>query len=255
MNRLLTLSLAALPIAAHGYALKLDTAGKPVFWETSPTFVIDPGLAQRLGVPETEAAARAAVGTYAADLPQLGITLQVGTTHGVGYDPTPGAVNQNEIVPIDHDWPYDENAIAVTIVTVNPQTNEILDADIALNTAAHRFAALPADSQVGGLYDDLQNTLTHELGHALGLAHNNADSSVVMYPGAPTGQVSKRALAVDDKAGLTFLYGSPAASTPPQGAPAVGCQSVAAGPWAIAAILALVALSRRRAGALARRGR
>jgi uncharacterized protein (TIGR03382 family) len=253
MNRLLTLSLLALPIVAHGYVLKLDAAGKPVFWGTSPTFVVDPGLAAQIGVPDTESAARAAVATYAADLPQLGISLQVAATHGVGYDPTPGAINENAIVPIDHDWPYDPNAIAVTIITVNPQTDEILDADIALNTAAHTFAALPDDSSIGGPYDDLQNTLTHELGHALGLAHNTTDATVVMYPGAPTGQVSKRVLASDDKAGLAFLYGSAASPTTPEGAPAVGCQSVAAGPWAIAAVLALVALSRRRTAAVTAR--
>jgi hypothetical protein len=254
MNRLLTLSLIALPVAAHAYVLKLDAAGKPVFWGTSPTFVIDPGLAAKLGVPDTESTARAAVATYAQDLPQLGITLQVGSTQGVGYDPTPGAVNQNSIIAIDHDWPYDENAIAITILTVNPQTHEILDADIALNLASHQFGALAADAQLGGPYDDLQNTLTHELGHALGLAHNNADPSVVMYPGAPTGQISKRVLAADDKAGLAFLYGTPTDATTPQGTPMVGCQSITAGPWAIAAILALLALARRRpARAQARR--
>jgi hypothetical protein len=206
MPRLLTLLVVLAPWMAHGYVLRTDAAGNDVQWATSPTFVMSPSLAQTLGVPDAEAAGRAAVATYAADLPQLGLTFQVGATQPLGYDPTPGALNQNDILSIDQNWPYDENAIAITILTIDPATNDILDADIVLNTASHTFAALPADSQPGGLYDDLQNTLTHELGHAMGLAHNTEDATVVMYPGAPKGQVSKRVLTADDKAGLAFLY-------------------------------------------------
>jgi len=244
-------SLAALvlaaPLCANAYVLKLDAAGQAVSWETSPTFVIGPDLAARLGESNTEAAARAAVATYAADLPQLGITLQVGPTHGVGFDSQPGAVNQNEIVAIDSNWPYDENAVAITILTVNPSTGAILDADIALNTAAHAFRALPADSKPGGPYDDLQNTLTHELGHALGLAHNNADATVVMFGGSQQGEVIKRVLKADDQAGLAFLYAQaprPAGSA----ASSAGCTALPAGPSAAGCLLLVamcLAMSRR----------
>ena len=55
------------------------------------------------------------------------------------------------------------------------------DADIALNTGSHTFRALAADSTPGGPYDDLQNTLTHELGHALMFRRFGRDAHIVLY--------------------------------------------------------------------------
>jgi hypothetical protein len=244
MSRVLTLLLVVVPWMAYGYVLRTDAAGHDVQWATSPTFVMSPSLAQTLGVPEAQDAAKAAVATYAADLPQLGLTFQVGANQPLGYDPTPGAINQNDILTIDQNWPYDENAIAITLLTVDPATNDILDADIVLNTESHTFAALAADSQPGGLYDDLQNTLTHELGHALGLAHNTGDATVVMYPGAPKGQVSKRVLTDDDRAGLAFLYttGSLGGANAPH---AMGCSAGQGGP-SVALLALFLALAFKR---------
>lgn len=246
MFRALALILAALPTAARAYVLRLDNAGNSVQWATSPTFVMSPSLASALSAPDAASAAQAAVATYAAELPQLGITFQLGETQPIGYDTTPGAVNQNSIVAIDHDWPYDENAIAVTLLTIDPSTNDIIDADIVLNTASHKFATLPASSEPGGPYDDLQNTLTHELGHAMGLAHNAEDDTVVMYPGAPKGQVTKRVLTADDKAGLTFLYAGFGTSQ----AHAAGCTAGQGAPSM--AVLALAALALVKGGRKAR---
>lgn len=63
---------------------------------------------------------------------------------------------------------------------------------------------------------DLQSVILHELGHALGLGHS-ADSSAVMFASYCQG-CNKRALAPDDIAGITSLYGAgspnPPAATP-----------------------------------------
>ena len=59
-----------------------------------------------------------------------------------------------------------------------------------------------ADSKRGGSKADVQNTLTHELGHALGLQHEADVTDAVMFPIAYDGDVDKRQLSGDDMAGL-----------------------------------------------------
>ena len=59
---------------------------------------------------------------------------------------------------------------------------------------------------------DLDTTVLHELGHALGLDHSSVPSAV-MYPSVASG-VPRRVLAADDIAGLRALYGTAAAATP-----------------------------------------
>jgi MYXO-CTERM domain-containing protein len=88
----------------------------------------------------------------------------------------------------------------------------------------------------------VQNTVTHELGHALGLAHVMDHPEAVMFPMAFDGDVDKRTLSSDDLAGLTALY--------PQGlaagaGPQLGC-SVSGAPSWLAALLALAAVARVR---------
>jgi hypothetical protein len=225
MTRLLAVALLVSPFAAQAYVLRLDNEGHTVNWVTAPTFVIDPSIETTLDAPGAIDAAQAAAATYAADLPQLDIAFQVAPTLPLGFDAAAGATNQNSIVPCTGPWTYDADAIAVTLLTIDPDTHAILDADIVLNTTTHQFRALPADSVPGGASDDLQNTLTHELGHAMGMAHNTTDATVVMYPGAPKGQITKRTLTPDDEAGLAFLYNGITVSSPeaPHG---VGCAAV-----------------------------
>ena len=56
---------------------------------------------------------------------------------------------------------------------------------------------------------DLQNILTHELGHAVGLSdvYNDACSTVTMYGYSDYGDVAKRSLEQSDITGLQQMYG------------------------------------------------
>jgi hypothetical protein len=57
---------------------------------------------------------------------------------------------------------------------------------------------------------DVQNTVTHEFGHAAGLGHVHApqDGCLTMYPFVALGEIQKRTLGLGDKLGMQKLYGS-----------------------------------------------
>jgi len=235
--------LCAISSTAAAFELKRDSTGAPVSWHQAATWVMDPAAAQLLGDPQALEAAEAAVRTYAQADPAVSVALRAGPTTGVGYNLV--GPNQSEIVVVQDDWPYDSFAIAVTVVTVDLRQHRILDADIALNARSRRFKALPAEAN-GGDFDDLQNTLTHELGHALGLAHNPTDQTATMFPAARRGEIHKRSLAEDDVAGLEALYPPDGGGDGAEEVPQAGCAAGPGGPLVLGVALAMAAALRRR---------
>jgi len=243
--------LAAVPALA--FELKTDSTGASIHWPGRADFVVDNRADKALAERRAFAAIQAAADTLGRAVPGLAITLRAGPTTGVGYDFGNGAANQSEIVVITQAWPFDTTALGVTVVTVNTKTHEILDADIALNADQHEFTVIGGNGgDSDGEHDDIQNTVTHELGHALGLAHNPADPESMMFPMAFSGEIKKRVPTPDDEAGLASVYpvtaaatatGSPAPSTDPQ----VGCSSGAGALAAWLVVLMAPLLFRRRA--------
>ncbi len=151
----------------------------------------------------------------------------------------------------------DRSVVALTSVLYDPRDGRILDADIEVNawdgTNVTATLQIPATNgwyftcgaplgtictkygQDGCSYLDLQNTVTHEVGHFLGLAHNTADPAATMYPVAAPGEVSKRTLSPDDVAGVCAIYPQPS-----------GCASAGGGTGTLAILLAAAALRRRK---------
>jgi hypothetical protein len=113
-------------------------------------------------------------------------------------------------------WPYSPAVIALTSVHYDPATGEILDADVEFNGVDFDFAA--PDQGQSGVEFDLQSTLTHEIGHTLGLDHSDVPEAT-MFPYGGAGETWKRTLAADDEDGLCALY------------PAVADPGVCEGPW------------------------
>ena len=143
------------------------------------------------------------------------------TTRSVGFDDRKGAINENVLmfrtrlcsglVPADDEciaadtcanvydcWDFDRATLAITTTTYNARTGRLYDADLEMNAAAYTFTTLDAPpctqlGQTGCVATDVQNTVTHELGHALGLDHA-PDSRSTMFAGASLGETSKRIL-------------------------------------------------------------
>ena len=103
---------------------------------------------------------------------------------------------------------FSGRGIGYTKLFYNLRTGEIGEADILLNPR-QKFST---DGSPGTY--DLEATLTHELGHLLGLDHS-AEPGSVMREGQPIngpsrrGPLNDRDLGVDDRAGSRALYGEP----------------------------------------------
>lgn len=174
---------------------------------------------------------------------------------------------------------YDAAALAITSVFANKTSGQIRDADIEVNARFFIWADLETDTGAVGK-QDLQNALTHEMGHLMGLDHtcylvgpppvdqngapipacDSASADVratTMFASAEPGDLQKRTLAPDDKQAICDMYPFvddphvPAPNPPDDSggcavAPGVGGAraSLAA---ALAALGALVAATRRRA--------
>lgn len=110
-------------------------------------------------------------------------------------------------------WDLSSASAAVTTTTFNNKTGELYDADIELNGVNFVFTVAdgatcpnpPARPSIGCVATDVQNTVTHEAGHIVGLDHTTAPDST-MYAIAPLGEVKKRALDQDTIDGECAIY-------------------------------------------------
>jgi hypothetical protein len=108
--------------------------------------------------------------------------------------------NVNVIYFDDDGWSGDniDGTLASTTVTFS-DSGEILDADMALNSARHDFTVSDTDVET-----DLVSIITHEAGHFLGIAHS-PDPDAVMYYSYATGTL-KRTLTADDISAVCAIY-------------------------------------------------
>jgi hypothetical protein len=99
---------------------------------------------------------------------------------------------------------HDANALALTLLWHDKNTGQILDVDMELNTGAGAFSdceRLPCTSS----NIDLQNTVTHEGGHLLGLGHSSVPGSTMEASTQINDETQKRMLKPDDIAGYCSL--------------------------------------------------
>lgn len=216
----------------------------PVPAETAPsqrwfTGEVVVTLDESLGTlgPEAEEALRAAFSAW------HGVDARVPAVRfvrGSGARPslTPDGQNSVLIAPIEFEG--HETDLAITIGFSHPKTGEITEADIVIN-ARHGFSILEQPPSVAtaeaadaaatvatradaalrplsclgdangaacGQTYDLQNVLTHEVGHFWGLPEDFEDRGSTMYSCTSACEVHKRRLASADVHALRRLYGT-----------------------------------------------
>src|SRR4051794_22442730 len=243
MKRATALLLAAAAMSAgtaQAYVRTTTDKLAPVRWARSCVVITahtnspPPNLTPDLVVT----AARAAAAAWSHEsLACSGFELQVAVEDTA--DAPAANDNKNNMVFRRASWPYEPSALAITTVFARQDTGLILDADVELNAVEggrFKWGDLVAGLGTGVHAEDLQNTLTHEFGHLLGLDHNcflagssgrrgvdnngvpvpeceNASPEIqaaTMFAAVAPGDTLRRTLTEDDIAGVCAIY--PAAS-------------------------------------------
>lgn len=172
-------------------------------------------------------------------------------------------------------WDGDDLTYASTLNTYSVRTGTIADSDIEFNAAPQSggltwlFTTISAPpcpnlslQQASCVAVDVQNTLTHEIGHLFGFDHAPSPIST-MYGSADIGEISKRtidpgtqlgfctaypagepALPCDEQASLRRKIIAQGAGTP--GLSGLGCSAGTGAPLALALVLALAGIRRAR---------
>ena len=140
--------------------------------------------------------------------------------------------NENVVVWTEDKWDHNIDALAITTLYFvekqgDSRDGELLDADIELNGVNHSFSTTGAKDKT-----DIENTVTHELGHLLGLDHTCDDGTYTetpkdhngddiptctppmpmwilnstMYAYADNGETKKRSPEADDIMGICAIY-------------------------------------------------
>ena len=110
---------------------------------------------------------------------------------------------ENRIVWRELNWPQEsEDALAITTIVYDKASGQILDADIDMNGVNFFWTVT---NEAGEVVTDVENTMTHELGHLLGMAHS-PETEATMYGSSDPGETAKRSLAVDDVNAICTVY-------------------------------------------------
>jgi len=249
------LALQLLPARpSHAYVRAVTSLGTPVWWR-SPSIAITIYLGApppKMTLDEYWHASQMAAqawghGAIACTALTINISKEEVATAEVGFDRVNVIVLRRDswCQPIDPADPapppcYPANAMAVTTLFKNKTTGEIVDADMEINAMSFAWADLVANPELAdGRTADFQNTLTHELGHVIGLAHtcyssndgptplldntgkpeivcgsSNVPASVTsstMFPVVATSDTERRTLSPDDTLAACEIYPNPMA--------------------------------------------
>ena len=240
------LAIAALaavaPPPAAGYVRTTTTGGAPAYWNrtimTVVTYIGDPP--PLMSAEDIMTATRGAAAAWSRSTVECtGLELRVVAS------PEPSAPVATDDVsrltfrrkqwcrePRSPEEPcYDSSALALTSVFVRKVDGRIIDADVEVNAVDFSWLDLMTRPRPGPRVEDLQNALTHEFGHLIGLDHTcvlpgvvarapddqgrevpgclSAPASIretTMFAAVDGGDVERRTLSGDDRRALCDVY-------------------------------------------------
>ena len=208
------LALVLAPAAAGAHSEQRLAGGHAVRWHRSAvTFMVDPTMFDRdtLRDPVRVVSQAADVWRGNGHVPRFDV--RVGAVGEPGYDPA-RSDNVSGIALYRRNFPqrFDRAVLALTLLTRNSATGEIVDADVIVDAERNRFAELSGAAMLGlpAAPNDYQNVITHEFGHVLGLVEDPDHPDATMYPSSQPGEVTKRALAAVDRESAARAYDAPA---------------------------------------------
>ncbi len=193
------LALLAATGPASAYQLKENGEGAVVRWPAGDvTFHVSEAGSKDLAMNDVKRIVRAAFSEWS-KVEGTSLDLKMGepTAEAPGF--YPGQANTNVVAFARDAWPFETDAMAMTITAFRQSTGELVDADIIVNELHHTWGEGEAAA------NDLQNALTHEVGHFIGVAHSDK-SEATMFSSASTFETKKRSLDVDDLAALRASY-------------------------------------------------
>jgi hypothetical protein len=202
MNRLVCacLGIALFAVPAEAYQFSYTPDGQPVRWAKRVLrFSIDaspPGGG--LSWDEAAGVVREAFAAWES-MPGAPIRFEELPPYAAADD-APPPVGLDVLVLWRSGGLEDEDRLAETEPLFDPQSGRLVWTEILVDVAAHRYR--PG----AGFVYDLQSSVTHEVGHLLGLEHSRHSGST-MYAGLAAGDRSKRTLSADDVDGVRVLYG------------------------------------------------
>jgi len=136
-------------------------------------------------------------------------TVEENTSLAVTFEgPTPNRLDSMDRVSVvmfdDDAWPHQapKTTLALTTVSYDTKTGELLDADLEVNTANVKLSTTDTVPATGY---DFQSIVTHESGHFLGLAHS-IEPKATMFASYTPGTKSLRTLTSDDVDGICAVY-------------------------------------------------
>ncbi len=191
---------------------------RPIFWPQAcvPWELHDEGIAT---IPDVSDLERIVVESFepwlAADCASIDpVYAGRNPVAAVGPGSDPERFNGNLVLFAEDGWPNAPRVQALTSVTYRVSNGEIVDADIHVNAQYFNVGEIVPGSPDPALMD-LQNTLTHEVGHFLGLDHTEEATftgvsgewrEATMFASAELGESKKRSLESDDINGICAIY-------------------------------------------------
>jgi hypothetical protein len=252
----------------HGAAeIKRSPNGDQVRWRRGRTTIFIDSSVDRYG-PRAREAVQSAFGTWL-ELGTHAPNLAFDSTRDAKLSLEPDGRNTVLVAPIT--LAGHEDDLAITLAFWDERTGSIAEADIVVNSKAgfevidenrderdrHDRDDHDDDVQqhrecVSGAYD-LQNVLTHEVGHFMGLGEDMKEDAASMYFRSHRCETQKRTLERSDEISVVSLYVDPPSEDARETRAAAGCSlnnaPADSGSGALLAVFVGLALlgSRRRA--------